>query len=182
MMYLLKVNIERSFRYVFKRNSFYILQIFQWSCLHVMEWEEKLLQCLYRIDKKHKLVIGIGRGVITKQEMLEYLHAIKEDKDFDPSYDFIEETKDVTEIRLSSAELQELAQVSLFNRESRRARIAANDLFFAISRMYEAYRELTNADNFFVFRNKENALQWINQGRKERQVEPLDLSFDPFAV
>jgi hypothetical protein len=133
----------------------------------------------YRIDKKHKLVIGSGKGIVTKQEMLEYLQAIKEDKDFDPSFDFIEETNDVTEIRISSTELQELARIIIFNKESRRARIAANDLFFAISRMYEAYRDLQHTDNFCVFRTRKDALQWINQGRKGEEI--LESTYDPFA-
>jgi hypothetical protein len=138
------------------------------------------MRCSYRIDKTNKLVVGIGKGIITKLEMLEYLHAIKMDKDFNPSYDFIEKTKDVTEIQLSTLELQELAQILIFNQESRRARVASNDLFFAVSRMYEAYRDLKGADNFCVFRNKETALRWINEGRAERNVEAIDLSFDPF--
>jgi len=139
------------------------------------------MTCSYRIDKKHNLVIGIGKGIITKQVMIEYLQAIMKDREFDPSYDFIEETKDVTELRLNSIELQELAQVLIFNQESRRARVAANDLSFAVSRMYEAYREQNQTDNFCVFRNKEDALRWINEGRVLRNLPPIELSFDPFA-
>jgi hypothetical protein len=138
------------------------------------------MSCLHRIDKKQKLVAGRGQGIITKQVMIEYLNAIKIDKDFDPSFDFIEETRDIKEIRLSSTDLQELAQIILFSPKSRRARIASSDLFFAISRMYEAYRDLSNSDNFCVFRTKEDALRWINEGRLERHIEPIDLSYDPF--
>jgi hypothetical protein len=139
------------------------------------------MTCSYQIDKNHKLVIGFGKGIITKREMMEYLQAIKKDRSFDPSYDFIEETKDITELRLNSVELQELAQVLIFNPESRRAQVAADNLPFAVSRMYEGYRELSQADNFCVFRNKEDALQWINEGRVLRNLPLIESSFDPFA-
>ncbi len=135
----------------------------------------------YRIDKEHQLVIGIGKGIVTKQMMLEYRQAIISDKDFNPSYDFIEETKDITDFQMSSVDLQEFAQVFIFNKEARRARIAVNDLIFAVSRMYEAYRELNQMDNFCVFRDIKAALRWINEGREERHAKTIELSFDPFA-
>jgi hypothetical protein len=138
------------------------------------------MPCSYRIDKKRRLVIGVGTGTVTKEDIILYLRNMKNDAAFDPHYDKIENTRDVTELKINNADLQEISQIIILDNSVRRALVASRDLLFGVSRMFEAYRGSEQEGNFGVFRTKDEALQWINNGRLERQLEPIPLSLELF--
>jgi hypothetical protein len=140
------------------------------------------MPCSYRIDKERRLVIGVGMGTVTKEDIILYLRSMQNDDAFDPHYDKIEDTRNVTELKVNNVDLQEISQIIILDKSARRALVASRDLMFGVSRMFEAYRGSEQEGNFGVFRTKDEALQWINNGREEKNGEPIELSFDPFAI
>jgi hypothetical protein len=140
------------------------------------------MPCSYRIDKERRLVIGVGTGTVTKEDIILYLRSMQNDDAFDSHYDKIEDTRNVTELKVNNVDLQEISQIIILDKSARRALVASRDLLFGVSRMFEAYRGSEQEGNFGVFRNKDEALQWINEGREEKHGEPIELSFDPFAI
>jgi hypothetical protein len=140
------------------------------------------MPCSYRIDAEHHLIVGLGTGVVTKEDIIFYLHSIANDPAFDPTYDKIEYTCNVTELQLSNRDLQEIAGIIIMGKSSRRALVAGRDLIFGVFRMFEVYRGAAQEGNFSVFRTVEDAMQWINEKRLDEHVEPIPLLLEPFPM
>ena len=134
----------------------------------------------HRIDTSRRLIVGVYFENVTKQDVVDYYQSIKDDNNFDPSFDIIDSLEQVEHIPLSSTDIRVLSAIPILDRESYHARVASGNLAFALSRMSETFRELQQCHKFSVFRNKTNALQWINEGREKRNIPLLDLSLDPF--
>jgi hypothetical protein len=67
----------------------------------------------------------------------------------------------VTNFELEAKGVRRLAQRSIFSPDSRRAILVASDLAFGFSRMFEIYRETAGEKGIHVFRNLDDALDWI---------------------
>lgn len=67
----------------------------------------------------------------------------------------------VTRVELTSEELRRLAGRSIFSPASRRAAVASSDVVFGLSRMFEILRETLGETGIRVFRNLDDALDWV---------------------
>ena len=68
---------------------------------------------------------------------------------------------EVNSFDLTGDDVRELASKSVFSSQSRRALIASGDLAFGLGRMFEALRDLKGESGIRVFRDKEEALNWV---------------------
>jgi hypothetical protein len=50
---------------------------------------------------------------------------------------------------------------NIFSPESRRAIVVKNDVQFGLARLFETHRELAGETGIRVFRNLEEALEWV---------------------
>ena len=114
----------------------------------------------YRIDESLRLVFTTAQGVLTRQDVLTHLQRLREDPDFDPSYNQLVDLRAVIEFAMSAAELRMITVYRLFNEKSRRAIVADEDITFGMARMYEVFREDAPED-IKLFRDMADARRWL---------------------
>ncbi|MGB7280925.1 MAG: hypothetical protein WBE13_01585 [Candidatus Acidiferrum sp.] len=100
-------------------------------------------------------------GPFSKEDALGHQNRLRDDPDFDPAYSQLMDFTHVTQILLTAADIQQLALSNIFSKESRRAFLVANDLAFGLARMFEILRESGGERGIRVFRNLEEALDWV---------------------
>ena len=67
----------------------------------------------------------------------------------------------VTNVEFGTEDLRRLAQRSIFSPDSRRAILVSSDVVFGLSRMFEIFRETLGETGIRVFRNLDDALEWV---------------------
>ncbi len=112
----------------------------------------------YRIDKSLGLVFTKGESVLTGQDILTHLQRLRENPDFDPSYDQLVDFRDVIEIPISRGEMETISMRHVFN--GRGAVVAEEDIGFGMMRMYEVLSKF-EPDQFKVFRDMAEARRWL---------------------
>lgn len=114
----------------------------------------------YRIDKSLGLVFIKAEGVLIGQDILTTRQRIREDPDFDPSYDQLVDLREVIEIPDPTAQIRATATFDPFNEKSRKALVADKDVVFAKARMHESLRG-SDPDRVKVFRDMAEARRWL---------------------
>jgi len=115
----------------------------------------------YKIDKERRLVLSTASGVFSRADAAGHMERLLKDPDFDPSYSQIADFTQVTKIELSAQDVHELAQRSVFSPQSRRALIVPNDVAYGLGRMFGMLRENQGEMGIRIFRNLEEALDWV---------------------
>lgn len=118
----------------------------------------------YTIDKERRLVLSTGTGYLSKEDVLGHMDRISSDPDFDPTFSQLLDFTEVTEIGFGPQEVREFAERNIFAPRARRAFLVQNDLHFALARMFEIHRELRGESGIAVFRNMDEAMDWISAG------------------
>lgn len=126
----------------------------------------------YEIDPGVRLVRSIAWGVLTGEEIRDHQQALAADPAFNPTYQQLGDFRFVTEARVDTASIREVARVRLFVPGSRRALVARSDLVYGLARMYQ---ELGGFDEEFgqVFRELEAALAFLGIAQADAGV-PAD--------
>jgi hypothetical protein len=119
------------------------------------------MPAFYKIDKDRRLVISSATGAFNKEDALGHQNRLRADPDFDPTYSQLMDFTHVTQILLTAVDVQQLALANIFSKESRRAFLVANDLAFGLARMFEILRENAGEEGIRIFRNLEEALDWV---------------------
>ncbi len=115
----------------------------------------------FKIDKERRLVMSTGAGVFSMTDALAHQENLLKDSDFEPTFSQLWDLTHVTKVDLTSEDLQRLSQRSIFSRDSRRAILVNADLVFGLARMFEAFRENFGEEGIRVFRNLDDALEWV---------------------
>jgi hypothetical protein len=66
-----------------------------------------------------------------------------------------------TRVDLSGEEVRDLAEASIFSTASRRAILAPSDSVHRLARMFEILREMAGERGIRVFRNLDEAWEWV---------------------
>ncbi len=119
------------------------------------------MPAFYKIDKERKLVMTTYSGVLTLAEALGHQEKLPKDPDFDPSFSQLFDVTHVTDVQLTAEDVRRLARTSVFSPDSRRAIVVDSDLKFGLARMFEVLRDTMGEKGIRVFRNLEDALDWI---------------------
>ena len=106
-------------------------------------------------------MMSTASGVFTMADVLAHQEKLLKDSDFHPSYSHLMDFTHITKFELDAKEVHSLAQRSIFSPDSRRAIIANTDHIFEMSRMFEMLREGFGAQGIRVFRNLDDALDWV---------------------
>jgi hypothetical protein len=115
------------------------------------------------IEADRHLIVTTGTGVITGEEGLACCLALKERKDFDPSFNQLLDLRLATRFDATPSQLQMIAAQSVFSGKSRRAIVAKNPTVFGLARMFESYRSVSGeAEEVMVFSEMDRALEWLN--------------------
>lgn len=115
----------------------------------------------FKIDKEHRLVLSTVSGVVTIADALTHRENLRRHPDFDPSFSQLVDLSNVTKIEFSHADVERFAQESIFSLNSRRAALAIGDHAYGLARMFEMLREFRGEQGVRVFRNLDEALDWV---------------------
>jgi hypothetical protein len=119
------------------------------------------MSVFYKIDKERKLVISTGAGVFTVADALAHQEKLRKDPDFDPSFSQLLDFTHVTKLELDAKDVRRLAQAFVFADDARRAILVNSDAAFGFARMFEMLRDTLGEKGIRVFRNLDDALDWV---------------------
>ncbi|MGB2592048.1 MAG: hypothetical protein WAJ96_15440 [Candidatus Acidiferrum sp.] len=119
------------------------------------------MPAFYKIDKERRLVLSSGTGIFNLEDARLHQERLLADPDFDPSYAQLLDFTHTTQIDLTAADIHQLALRNIFSPNSRRAILVPNDLAYGLGRMYEILREASGERGIRIFRNLEDALDWV---------------------
>ena len=114
-----------------------------------------------KVDKERRLVISTACDVFTLADGLGYQRQLLSDPDFDSSFAQLADFTHVTKFDLKGEDVRLLAQQNIFSPSSRRAFVVNGDLAYGLARMFEIFRETLGNEGIRVFRNLEEALEWV---------------------
>jgi hypothetical protein len=115
----------------------------------------------YEIDKQRRLVITTGLDPFTTADALAHQQKLLEDPDFNPSFSQIMDFTRIAAFELEAGDVRMLAQRTVFSPESRRAIVVSTNLGYGLSRMFEMHREGFGENGIRVFRDLDEAVDWI---------------------
>ncbi len=115
----------------------------------------------YKIDKERRLVISTASGVLAMADVLAHRERLFNDPDYDPNFSQLMDFTPVTQFCIEPGEIRSLAQTMVFSADSRRAIVAPSDLLFGFARMYEILRDSAGETGIRVFRDRDEALDWV---------------------
>jgi hypothetical protein len=113
----------------------------------------------YTIHKELRLVLTVGEGVVTIDEMKAHQDELLRDPNFDPNFDQLNDYTAATNAAMSAEEVRDFAWRSVFSPTSRRAVVATKPEHFGLGRVYEGYH--AERANVHVFYNRDEALKWL---------------------
>ncbi len=119
------------------------------------------MPAFYKIDKENRLVMTTGSGILTLSDALAHQEKLQHDPDFDPAYAQLLDFSHVTKIEVTSEQMRRIAQNSVFSATSRRAILVSNDTAYGLARMFAILRESSGDTGIEVFRNLDEALDWV---------------------
>ena len=132
----------------------------------------------YLIDEDRRIVFSQGWGVLTDDEILGHVRALRGDARFQPAFHQILDFRRVSEIKLSTTGIHAVAQRNPFSPDGHRAFIVASDEAFGLARMYAAYTEIPD-NPIRIYRSLGPALEWVGlDATLEWPVQPAHATFD----
>jgi hypothetical protein len=118
-----------------------------------------------RIDKESNLRLHTVKGTLTLKELLEKLKEVYSEPDYRPEMDVI---WDLREADLSPFSTSDIRKVGDYvsghwgaESGSKAALVVSRDLDFGLSRMYEFFLESRTSSEVQVFRDYDEAMDWI---------------------
>jgi hypothetical protein len=119
------------------------------------------MPAFYKIDKEHRVVLSTASGVLALADALAHQDQILADPDFDPRYSQLLDFTHVAKIELSTEDVRKLAERFVFWPTSSRAILVNDDLGQGLARLFKMLREDAGENGIRVFRDLDDALEWI---------------------
>lgn len=115
----------------------------------------------YAIDKERRLVITTVFEQLTVADALAHQEQLSKDPDFDPGYSqLIDLTRaDVSEI--AATDVRRIAERNIYSPESLRAIVVSSNVAYGLGRMFETLRESAGENGIRVFRDLDEAVDWL---------------------
>jgi hypothetical protein len=115
----------------------------------------------YEIDKQRRLVISTVLDKLTVADALGHQEKLLKDPDFDPGFSQIIDVTRATLSGLEASDIRKIAERNVFSPGSRRAIVVSTNLAFGFGRMFETLREDAGENGIRVFRDLDEAVDWI---------------------
>ncbi|MBI3880717.1 MAG: hypothetical protein HY301_11740 [Verrucomicrobia bacterium] len=115
----------------------------------------------FYIDAKLGVVFSKVTGVLTLADVLDHMERLVRHPDFRPEFNQLLDFREATNMALSNDEVRGLARKNIFSALSRRAFVVSSDLQFGLSRVFATHRELLGEGGILVFREMQEALNWL---------------------
>ena len=125
----------------------------------------------YVIDKPHRLVTSTATGVVTYSDLTSHQSRLKNDPDFDPTFDQLVDGTAVTQLELTTENVRAIARQRLFAAGSRQAFATSSEFAYGMARMFELYRDSAGTGRMVrVFNGLEAAQEWLQHSREEQEA------------
>ena len=124
----------------------------------------------YKIDHDHQVVHTRGWGILRAsdfQDLYCHLHA---DPAFVSDYRSLVDLREVSEIAINSAGLNEAAATPIYHPDTKRAIVVANDSVYAVAQTYAAFNK-GMGQRMSIFRDLESAQTWLDQGKRSQELD-----------
>jgi hypothetical protein len=122
------------------------------------------VSAFYKIDKERRLVLSSGAGQLTKEDILGHMDRLSKDPDFQPEFCQLADFRQIDNVAFGPEEVRQFAERNIYAPGARRAILVKDDLQFGLARMFEIYRELNGENGIRVFRELDEAMDWIVLG------------------
>jgi hypothetical protein len=123
------------------------------------------MPAFYQIDKERRLVTTTAWGVLTTDAILAHQQQLMNDPNFDPDFFQLSDFTQVTGVDIPTEDVRTIAEKNIFSPRSRRALVTDNSEFFGLARMFEILRDMEGEPGIRVFRNRDEALNWLFQSK-----------------
>jgi len=114
----------------------------------------------YFIDADRALVTTRWWGAVTDHEVLDHNRMLRADRAFESHYRQLVDMTGITELRISTNLIKEIAIDQFFEPGTRRAIVASSDAVFGMARMF-ALRAENVGQTIEVFRQSAPAEEWL---------------------
>ena len=114
----------------------------------------------YLVDLSQGIVFTRAWGVLSFDICKAHATTLEADPRYDPGSKQVVDLRDVTRITLTTTNVHELAGLTPFRRDARRAFVVASDEAFGLVRMFSTYLEV-DPTQFGIFRSIEPGMQWV---------------------
>jgi hypothetical protein len=115
----------------------------------------------YEIDKKRRLVISTCLDPLTLADGLAHQEKLLKDPDFDPSFSQLIDFTSVSFSGIGADDIRKLAERNIFSAPSRRAIVVSSNLVYGFGRMFEMLRESAGENGIRIFRDLDEAVDWL---------------------
>lgn len=115
----------------------------------------------YSIHKKHRLIISVGEGYITVDEIKAHQDQLLADPDFDPTFNQLIDVSSTADVYLDVPEMKEVGRRRIVSESSKRAHLANSAHVAAIGRVMQIFHEAHNEVEVHVFEDRQRALEWL---------------------
>lgn len=115
----------------------------------------------YEIDKKRRLVISTCLDPLNLADGLAHQEKLLKDSDFDPSFSQLLDCTRVSFSGFRADDIRRLAERNIFSAESRRAIVVSSNFVYGFGRMFETLREIAGERGIRIFRDIDEAVDWI---------------------
>jgi hypothetical protein len=134
------------------------------------------LPCRYVIDKERRLVISIGWGLLTYDEIKAHDDQLENDHDFKPEFDQLADLTKVATLDISAEQGKTIARRNLFSGTSRRAWVASDPSIYGMGRLMATYHEMAlNSSDGRAFYDLPAALKWLGLSEGSINFSPQNL-------
>jgi hypothetical protein len=125
----------------------------------------------YLINKQRRLVTSTASGVVTYSDITTHQSRLKNDPDFDSTFDQLVDGTAVTQIELTTDNVRAIARQRLFAAGSRQAFATSSEFAYGMARMFELYRDSAGTGRLVrVFNGLEAAQEWLQHCREEQEA------------
>ncbi len=118
------------------------------------------MPCRYTINPEARVVSAEYYGTLELADVRKNQSEMRADPGFDPSFNYLVDLRGVQTMGLSSMDMQTASQESFFNDNIKVAVVAATDLHFGMSRVFEMSHD-KREKTVKVFRDADDARRWI---------------------
>ena len=114
----------------------------------------------FHIDVERRLILSSATDVVTEEDLTQHRQRLVTDPDFDSHLNQLWDFTEVTEIRMTSADVRKLADYRSFETGVQRAIVASTDVSFGLARMFQSMHD-TAPEQLRVFRSRSEAEAWL---------------------
>ena len=129
----------------------------------------------FSTDHTTAIRTALFTGVIQDSDLLQAYETLLAQPDYDPTYNDLVDLRAVTRFEVSASGMRGViamyAPVDRLDVPTKLAIVAASDVTFGMSRMYEVLRGDDVPEQIRVFRSYEEAVAWLSEGTRPTPEE-----------